>query len=303
MKMPLVLVSSGAVLAALAASTLLCRRPAEGGASPGTKPLAIPANAASPAAPRVAAEGRVVAYPGAEVVVGTDFAGTLLRLAVKEKDAVRKGDVLAEFVADVERAARAEAESRVAEAEADVKLSLFELKRAEQLLASKVGAQQAVDKAARDLDAARARRASSAAEAARLGATIAKSRLLAPIGGVVLARHAEAGETLDRGARVVTIADLGRLRIEAEVDESDAARVVLGAPVAIRPEGEPGAALAGRVEEIPYAVTPRRSKPQDPGRPSDTRVLLVKIAFAEPGRATALKLGRRVEVEIGGPGN
>ena len=42
-------------------------------------------------------------------------------------------------------------------------------------------------------------------------------------------------------------------------------------------------------------MQPRRLKPQDPGRPSDTRVLLVKVALDEK---TPLKLGQRVEVEI-----
>lgn len=288
-------------LALGAAALLLCRSDAHGGGSTpaATKPLAVaPAGAA-----RVAAEGRVVAYPGAEVVVGTDFAGTVRRLLVKERDAVRKGDLLAEIGADEQKAALAEAEARIAEAAADVKLYEFELTRAEQLLASKVGARQAVDKASRDLEAARARRATAGAEAERLKATIAKSRILAPISGTVIARHVEAGETIDRGARIATIADLSRLRVEAEVDEADAARVALGARVAIRAEGETGAALEGRVEEIPDAVTGRRTKPLDPGKPSDTRVLLVKVAFADAGRGAALKLGRRVEIEIQGAGS
>jgi HlyD family secretion protein len=182
-----------------------------------------------------------------------------------------------------------------------VKLYEFELGRAEQLLASKVGARQAVDKASRDLEAARARRATAGAEAERLRATVAKARILAPISGTVIARHVEAGETVDRGARIATIADLSRLRVVAEVDEADAARILVGARVAIRAEGEAGTVLEGRVEEIPDAVTGRRTKPLDPGRPSDTRVLLVKIAFADAGRGAALKLGRRVEVEIHGP--
>src|ERR1700730_2368772 len=46
---------------------------------------------------RIAAEGRVVAYPGAEVVVGTDLAGTIVVLKVLEKDHVRKGQLLAEL--------------------------------------------------------------------------------------------------------------------------------------------------------------------------------------------------------------
>jgi multidrug efflux pump subunit AcrA (membrane-fusion protein) len=43
----------------------------------------------SPPSPRVAAEGRVVAHDGAEVVVGTEVAGRIVRLTVKEKSAVR----------------------------------------------------------------------------------------------------------------------------------------------------------------------------------------------------------------------
>ncbi|MGA7992990.1 MAG: efflux RND transporter periplasmic adaptor subunit [Thermoanaerobaculia bacterium] len=298
MQKPALIVSAGLTLTA--GALLLSRRPAAGTGStqvPATKPLAV----ASASAGRVAAEGRVVAYPGAEVVVGTDFSGTVRRLLVKERDAVRKGDLLAEIGADEQRAALAEAEARIAEAAADVKLYAFELTRAEQLLAAKVGARQAVDKAARDLEAARARKATASAESERLRATIAKSRILAPISGVVIARHVEAGETIERGARIATLANLGRLRVEAEVDEADASRVALGAAAAIRAEGEAGSALEGRVEEIPDSVTGRRTKPLDPGKPSDTRVLLVKIAFADVGRGAALRLGRRVEVEIRAP--
>jgi len=39
----------------------------------------------------------------------------------------------------------------------------------------------------------------------------------------------------------------------------------------------------------------RRLRPQDPGRPTDTRVLAVKVALAEP---TPLKLGTTVELRI-----
>ena len=104
-----------------------------------------------------------------------------------------------------------------------------------------------------------------------------------------------AGETVEVAARIVTIADLNRVRIEAEVDEYDTGRVALGADVLITSEGFPGESWRGRVEEIPDSVVARRIRPEDPGRPIDARVLPVKIAFAEP---TPLKLGQRVEVEI-----
>src|SRR6185312_2522781 len=47
--------------------------------------------------PRVTAEGRVVAYPGAEVVVGTEVAGLIVRLTAQERSAVRAGELIAEL--------------------------------------------------------------------------------------------------------------------------------------------------------------------------------------------------------------
>jgi RND family efflux transporter MFP subunit len=245
---------------------------------------------------RIVAEGRVVAYPGAEVVVGSDVAGTIATLNVDEKDSVRKGQVLAIVKADDTRAALAESRARVAEADADIRLFLADAERARSLWQQDVGAKQAVDKAERDVDAARARRASAAAEVRRLEALVGKTVITAPIDGVVIARHVHAGESVAEGASVVTIADLRRTRVEAEVDEFDAARVRDGAKAAILAEGY-DRNWRGAIEEIPDSVVNRRIKPQDPSKPTDTRVLLVKIAFAEP---TPLKLGQRVEVRIDG---
>ena len=129
----------------------------------------------------------------------------------------------------------------------------------------------------------------------RLDALIAKTRITAPIDGVVTARHVQPGEIAEPGTAVVTIADLNRLRIEAEVDEFDTARVALGSPVTITAEGYGPTKWRGTVEEIPDSVVSRRTRPADPGRPIDARVLPVKIALTEP---TPLKLGQRIDVEI-----
>jgi len=244
---------------------------------------------------RVAAEGRVVAYPGAEVVVGTDLAGTIVVLTVQEKDQVRKGQVLAELRSDDYRASLAEARARVVEADADIRLAEAEVERARSLWQKAVGSRQAVDKAERDVDAARARRATAAATADRLAAVLAKTRIVAPIDGVVVTRHAQAGETLEAGKPIVTIADLSRVRVEAELDEFDSGRVRLDDSVRVTAEGYDGKAWRGKVEEIPDSVVGRRLKPQDPGKPEDTRVLLVKVALLE---STPLKLGQRVEIRI-----
>jgi RND family efflux transporter MFP subunit len=267
-----------------------------------SKTATRPAPLGSPGAPAppsggVAAEGRVVAYPGAEVVVGTDLAGTIVVLSVQEKEKVRRGQLLAELRSDDHRAALQEARARVLEADADIRLAVAEVERARSLWEKSVGSRQAVDKAERDVDAARARRATAQATSDRLAAVLAKTRILSPIDGVVLARHADAGETVEAGQRLVTVADLSKTRVEAELDEFDSGQVGLHDQVRITAEGYDGQSWKGEVEEIPDTVVGRRLKPQDPGKPEDTRVLLVKIAFQEP---TPLKLGQRVEIRIAG---
>jgi multidrug efflux pump subunit AcrA (membrane-fusion protein) len=243
---------------------------------------------------RVVAEGRVVAYPGAEVIVGAEAAGRIIALPVEEKSRVRKGDLIAALNSSDLEALLAEARARILETEADVRHDMRELKREQDLITRRAGTQQNLDSLRHGLETAHARHAAAIANRDRLEALIAKTRILAPIDGVITARHVQAGETIEATARIVTIVDLNRLRIEAEVDEYDTARVALQAPVTIVAEGF-DSPWSGRIAEIPDAVVGRKLRPEDPGRPIDARVLPVKIVLDSPG---PLKLGQRVEVFI-----
>ena len=259
------------------------------------RPVAAqPMTASAP--PSVVAEGRVVAYPGSEVTVGTDVAGTIERLDVEEKQHVRRGQILAVIRARDTRAALSVARARVGEAQADIRLFEIEVERAQNLWREDVGSKQAWEKSGRDLDAARARLASARAEVERLAALVEKTVITSPIDGVVIACSVHAGESVSVGDPIATVADLARTRVEAEVDEFDTARVSAGAAVTVTAEGY-DRGWRGTIEEVPDTVVNRRLKPQDPSKPIDTRVLLVKVALVE---TTPLKLGQRVEVRIGG---
>lgn len=247
----------------------------------------------------VVAEGRLVAYPGAEVTVGSDIGGVVESLTVAEQERVKKGQLVASIRADDLRAELERNRANLREVEADIRLHEQEMGRAERLLRSDVWPRQQYDLVRRNLDASRARRAGAEAEIRRIGALIAKTRILAPIGGTVTVRHLEPGETVQPGTRIVTLADLSRTRVEAELDEFDVGRVRLGDRATVSAEGF-GQRWQGRVEEVPASVSQRRIKPQDPAKPSDARVLLVKIALEEP---TPLKLGQRLEVRIQGRGS
>jgi len=258
------------------------------------RPAAAPV-AEKPSATGVAAEGRVVAYPGAEVRVGAERGGRLVRVLVEEGATVRKGQLLAEIESDELRAALAEARARVAEAEAEVLFAAADLARRRQLAEARILSARDLDQATRDLETARARVETTKASVVRYEALLAQSRIAAPISGTVIARRVDAGQMVETGDHAFTVADLGRLRIEGEAHEADAGAVALGAVVTITADGYPGRSWRGRVEEIPDSVTLRRIKPQDPSRPTDARVLAVKVAFAEPA---PLKLGTTVDLRI-----
>jgi RND family efflux transporter MFP subunit len=243
---------------------------------------------------RVVAEGRVVARPGAEVTVGTEAGGIVVGVPLAEKTRVKKGDLLVEFLADDQRAALLDAEAKLAEAEAEFAYQNGEFQRRSK---AKTEAKQFVaelEGTRRDLAVADARRRSANAAIARCRSGLARTKVVSPIDGVILARFVEPGEVAAPGARLVTVCDLTRLRIEAEVDEFDAARVAPGDLAIITVEGLDGS-WPGTVEEVPDRVADRALRPDDPGRPSDTSVLRVKVA---PEAPLPLKLGQQVEVEI-----
>lgn len=281
-------------IAALAA-TIYEFRVASGSKLPFTKVTSVAA--ASPAAPAklVRAEGHVITYPGASVTVGTEVQGTVISLPVKEKDFVAKGQAVAVLRADDNRAALGSAEARIAQDDADIRLYHVEEQRQRSLWQESVGTRQAYDRAQRDLESAEARRNTDAQEVQRVKAVLAKTVIYAPISGVVTSRIVQPGETVKEGAPLISMADLRRVRIEAEVDEFDAGRVKLGQQVEITAEGYDGQQWRGRVEEIPNTVERRQIKPQDPAAPTDTRVLLLKIALLEK---TPLKLNQRVQVAV-----
>jgi RND family efflux transporter MFP subunit len=257
--------------------------------------LGEPAGHAANSTSRITAEGRVVAYPGAEVTVGTEVLGTITSMPAREKGAVRKGDLLVELRADDVKASLREAHFRLIEAEAGLRLlrARFQLDRILPALNGK--APQSADNRLDEHAAAVARRDAAKAAVDRLEAESLKYRIASPIDGVVIARHVDPGETVTPGSPLVTIVDLTQLLVEAEVDEYDVAGIAPAAKATITAEGYAGRYWQGQVAEIADAVVTRQTRPEDPGRPTDTRVLRVKVAFRE---SNPLKLGQHVEVEI-----
>jgi HlyD family secretion protein len=242
-------------------------------------------------------------------------AGRLQRLYRDEGDTVRPGDTvavleqpgLAELIDQREAQAGAARlrTSEVVAAAADSARAANDLARAERLRASDIISQQQYDQirsaaasAAARLQAVRA--APRESEAAR--AAVAAQRaiqdeltLIAPAGGIVLTRYAEAGEVIAAGAPVVSIGLVREPWVRAYIGESFIARVRVGQEVRIRVDGYADTTFAGRIVEIaPRAeFTPRVALTE---RERADLVFAIRVAIDDAGGR--LKAGMPVDLDI-----
>lgn len=122
-----------------------------------------------------------------------------------------------------------------------------------------------------------------------------KTQILSPISGTLIERYLDVGEVAMPEKPLVVVADTHQLRINAEVDETDAGRLKLGDPVEITAYAYPGKVYKGRVEDIADYVGKREIKPNNPAINLGLKIIQVKIALLE---ATPLKLGMTVDVRI-----
>ncbi len=96
--------------------------------------------------------------------------------------------------------------------------------------------------------------------------------LMSPAEGVVLEREATEGMVVERGERLFTVADLGRVWVRLEVHERDLAWVRPGVEVRIAAAGLPGEHLDGRVALLEPVVEESR------------RTVGVRVEAANSGR-------------------
>lgn len=97
------------------------------------------------------------------------------------------------------------------------------------------------------LDAARAR---GEAELARWQDVYKATPLVAPLDGTIIARNVEPGQTVTAGDTLLVLSD--RLMVEAQVDETDLARIQVGRMVRVELDAYPGQDFPAKVTHISY---------------------------------------------------
>ncbi|WP_235524832.1 efflux RND transporter periplasmic adaptor subunit [Caulobacter sp. Root1455] len=157
-------------------------------------------------------------------------------VAVEEGQVVRRGQVLAQLEDGPQRGTAMQVEAQAAQARVIAA-------RTQRLLQAGFAAPAA------DEDAQAQRKAAEAA-AASAWSRLADYRITAPIAGRILRRDAEPGDLAQSGKVLFLVADPARLRVTADVDERDVARLAVGQTALIRADGFPGETFKGRIDQI-----------------------------------------------------
>ncbi len=234
------------------------------------------------------ASGYVVAQRKA--ALAAKATGRLVWLGVEEGSRIRAGEVIARLENQDTAAALQQAVAGVALATANVEQARAELndagrayKRQQELLGQGIVAQADFDAAEARYQRAKAAMASAEAsqkvsEAARLGARVSDdyTQIRSPFDAVVLTKNADVGDIVtplgaaaNAKASVVTIADLGSLQVEADVSESNLAKVRSGQPCEIQLDAFPDLRFPGAV----HAVVPTADRSK--------ATVMVKVRFKD----------------------
>jgi RND family efflux transporter MFP subunit len=219
-----------------------------------------------------------------EALVKAKLAGELAEVAVREGDAVRRGQVVARIDATEVRARVA---ARTADVEAArAQLGLAEKNRATQraLLDRSFISQNAFDATASSYDVAAARLRAAEADLAMAHKALADTVLVSPLDGVVAERLAQPGERVAVDARILSVVDLSRLELAAAVPAAEIGRVKAGQRVTLRVDGLGEREFVGRVERI------------NPAASAGTRSINIYAVFDNPDRLLRAGLFARGEL-------
>jgi RND family efflux transporter MFP subunit len=234
------------------------------------------------------ASGYVVAQRKASVAPKTT--GSIVWIGVEEGSRVRAGEIIARLENLDVTAGRDQAAANLvnslallAQARAELDDAGLAYNRQKELLAQGIVARAEFDvaearfkrgKGGVDGAAAAIRGARAALRGAE--AAIEYTRIRAPFDAVVLTKNADVGDIVtpigaaaNAKAAVVTIADMGSLRVEADVSESNLGKIRMGQPCEIQLDALPDIRFAGALHMI--VPTADRSK----------ATVMVKVRFLD----------------------
>ena len=214
--------------------------------------------------------------PTNTVSVGSELSGIMKSVEANYNDRVKVGQVLArldtsklEAQITQAKAALESAKAKVLQTQATVtetQAKLTQFKKVRELSKGKVPSQSEMDAAEAAFERAKADASSAAAAVSQAQATLQanetdlyKSVIRSPVGGVVLTRSIEPGQTVAASFQapvLFTLAqDLTQMELHVNVDEADIGKILEGQKATFSVSAYPNRTFEGRITQAHYAST------------------------------------------------
>ena len=202
------------------------------------------------------------------VQVGSQVSGTVQDLEADFNSRVRKGQVVARLEPSLfearlsqARANLAAARANLEKANATVEDTRQKYERAQALAAQELLPVSDLETARSNYQGALASVRGAEAAVSQAAANVRQAEvdlthtiIRAPIDGVVVARNVDVGQTVAASLQApvlfVIANDLGRMQVNASIDEADIGRVRMGQDVTFRVDAYPSETFSGRVEQV-----------------------------------------------------
>ncbi len=208
---------------------------------------------------------------------------------------MKKGQLLVELDSQRYEALQERAESGVMSARASLVKAEADYNRVNDLFEQNLASQADLDAAEADRLLAQSQLRQAEASLREAEDNLAKTRLIAPISGVVTKLNKEEGEIAVgsefQADPIMTVSDLSRMEVLAEIDENDVVLVSLDDATKIEVDAIPDTILDGRVSEIAHEATTR-------GRGTQEQVTNFEVKIAVTSKIEKLRPGMSCTVDI-----
>jgi HlyD family secretion protein len=176
--------------------------------------------------------------------------GKISRLFVDEGYYIKKGQITAVLDKEELTKIKEQAEANLEQAQSDYNVREKEYLRYSELLKTEAVSVQDRDVAQNNFEVAKA-----GLDAAKKSVELANIRLgyadlTSTVDGFVIVKSAEAGEVVQAGSPVFTVADMNDIWLTAYIKEADIGRVHLNQSVDIKTDSYPGKIYPGRISFI-----------------------------------------------------
>lgn len=215
----------------------------------------------------VAATGKI--QPEVEVALSSEVSGEIIKLPLKEGQAVEKGDLLVKINPDLIQATVSQSQAglenvraQLAQAEASETNAKLNYERSKTLFEKGVISKSEWDQTVADYDMARANKQgayynvqSAAANVKQSLENLSKTTIYSPMSGTISRLSVELGERVVgtaqmAGTEIVRVADLQNMEVVVDVNENDIVKVEIGDSAKVEVDAYLRREFTGVVTEI-----------------------------------------------------